>query len=154
MSEERRRSAKYDGQVHHERSEKGTPASRRNTAIPEEIYYENTYKLEPDKPFNQRLVKEIMIEVLESNLKDEKYNQAKCRSYCKSISQTICERVKLLGFLRHKIICVVNIGEKKGQGVRIGSRCFWNQDHDKWVEAVYESHNIFAVAVTYGVYKE
>ena len=122
--------------------------------IPTKVRYENTYKMEPDKRFNVNEVKEILEETLESSLKDEKYDATRCRNFCKSLSQTICERVKLLGFHRYKIVCVVNIGEKKGQAVRVASRFVWDEKHDNWVDAVYEGADMYAVAVVYGVYHE
>ena len=116
--------------------------------------YKNTYKMEPEKPFNIKLVKEIITETLESSLKDEKYNFTKYRMFCQSISQKICDRVKSLGFSRYKIVCVVNVGEKRGQGLRIGSRCLWNTKYDKRVEGVYERADVYAVAVVYGAFYE
>lgn len=118
------------------------------------VRYENTYKLEPDKRFNAREVKEILNETLEESLQDVKYEQAKCKALSKSLSHTICERVKLLGFKRFKYVATVTIGEMKGQGVRIASRFLWNEKHDNWVDAVYTNSELFAVAVVYAVYQE
>ena len=122
--------------------------------VPQKTRYENTYRMEPTKSFNHSEVKGIVEETLESSLKDETYEVTRCRNYCKSLSHTICERVKLLGFYRYKIICVVYIGEKKDQAVRVASRFVWDEKHDNWVDAVYEGPDMYAVAVVYGVYHE
>ncbi|EDO44337.1 predicted protein [Nematostella vectensis] len=120
----------------------------------QKVRYENTYKLEPDKRFNVQEVKEIMEETLEESLKDEKYDAIKCRGMSRSLSQTICERVKLLGFKQFKIVCTVTIGEMNNQGIRVASRFLWNEKHDNWVDSVFRSNELFAVAVVYAVYQE
>lgn len=122
--------------------------------VHQKVRYENTYKMEPDKRFQINEVKEIMEETLSSSLKDVKYEAVKCRALSKSLSHTICERVKLLGFSRFKIVSHVSIGQLKGQDVRVASRFLWDEKHDTWVDAVFTNSEIFAVAVVYGVYQE
>lgn len=120
----------------------------------QKVRYENTYRMEPDKRFHIGEVKEIMDETLSSSLKDVKYDAVKCRALSKSLSHTICERVKLLGFRRFKIVSSVTIGQIKGQDVRVASRFLWDEKHDNWVDAVFKSSELFAVAVVYGIYQE
>ena len=122
--------------------------------IHQKVRYENTYKMEPDKRFHINEVKEIIEETLSTSLKDVKYDPVKCRALSKSLSHTICERVKLLGFRRFKIVSSVTIGEMKGQDVRVASRFLWDEKHDSWVDAVFKNSEIFAVAVVYGIYQE
>lgn len=110
--------------------------------------------MKPEKRFDIVEVKEIIEETLASTLQDVKYEAIKCKALCKSLSHTICERVKLLDFGRFKIVSLVNIGEIKGQGVRIASRFLWNEKHDNWVDGVFTNPDIFAVAVVFGVYQE
>lgn len=116
--------------------------------------YENTYKMEPDKRFHVPEVKEIMDETLLSTLKDAKYDPIKCKTLSKTLSHTICERVKLLGFQRFKIVCVVNIGEMNGQDVRVASRFLWDEKNDNWVDSVFVNSELFGVAIVFGVYQE
>ena len=54
----------------------------------------------------------------------------------------------------YKIVCLVSIGEKKEQGVRVGSRCVWNTDWDTYATASYENHHIYAVGICYALYYE
>ena len=82
------------------------------------------------------------------------YDPVRCKALSKSLSHTICERVKLLGFSRFKIVCVVSIGEMKGQDVRVASRFLWDEKHDNWVDSVFTSSELFGVAVVFGVYQE
>ena len=44
------------------------------------------------------------------------------------------------------------LGEKKGQGIRIGSRSIWDSTLDVGVNANYENENIFAFVSAYGIY--
>ena len=120
----------------------------------QKVRFENTYKMEPDKRFHIPEVKEIMDETLSSSLKGVKYDPIGCKALSKSLSHTICERVKLLGFSRFKIVCIVNIGEMKGQDVRVASRFLWDEKHDNWVDSVFTSSELFGVAVVFGVYQE
>lgn len=120
----------------------------------QKVTFENTFKMEPDTRFHIGEVKEILDEMLSSSLKDVKYDAIKCRALSKSLSHTICERVKLLGFTRFKIISSVSIGQIKGQDLRIASRFLWDEKHDSWVDAVFTNSEIFAVAVVYGIYQE
>jgi len=120
----------------------------------QKVRYENTFKMEPDRRFDIPEVKEIMDETLATSLKDVKYDPIRCKALSKSLSHTICERVKLLGFSRFKIVCVVNIGQMKGQDVRVASRFLWDEKFDNWVDSVFISSELFGVAVVFGVYQE
>lgn len=120
----------------------------------QKVRYENTYKMEPDKRFNIQEVKDILQETLDDSLQDVKYDPTRCRALANTLSHTICERVKLLGFKRFKFVSTVTIGEFKSQGVRVASRFLWNEKHDNWVDAVFTSPEIFAVGVVYAVYQE
>ena len=46
------------------------------------------------------------------------------------------------------------IGEKKEQGIRIGSRAIWDVDRDTTASVTYENPSIFAVANLYALYFE
>lgn len=121
----------------------------------QKVRYENTYKMEPDKRFNIHEVKEVLQETLDESLQEvKKYDSARCRALANTLSHTITERVKLLGFKRFKFVATVTIGEMKGQGIRSASRFLWNEKHDNWVDAVFTSPEIFAVAVVYAIYQE
>jgi hypothetical protein len=55
---------------------------------------------------------------------------------------------------RYKLISIVTIGEKKDQGVRVGSRCVWDKDRDNFASAMFENTHIYAVGMVYAVYYE
>jgi hypothetical protein len=74
------------------------------------------------------------------------------------LNKTICEEV--LRELkkdsninkRYKILVHCIIGQKKGQGIRIGSRCLWDTNTDSSVWSNYENDCVYAFCVAYGVY--
>lgn len=47
--------------------------------------------------------------------------------------------------------CLVTIGS---QGLRIASRCLWNDQFDTVVSASFETKDFFAVGTVYGIYYE
>ncbi len=75
-----------------------------------------------------------------------------------TLNKTICDEVKLklkedlMNFKRYKILVHCIIGEKRGQGVRVGSKCLWDSTCDCAVWASYENDAIYAFCAAYGVY--
>ena len=53
---------------------------------------------------------------------------------------------------RYKIVVQVVIGEQRGEGVRMGCRCFWDPDADSYAEDTYRNDSLFCVAAAFGVY--
>lgn len=115
---------------------------------------QNTHQLQPAHKFNAGKVKEVIEEVLFDNLRGKKYECSFCKEISKKLSELIKQRVKLMGFSRYKFISMVYIGQICNQGLRIGSRCLWNQNFDSLAEVCYRDRNLFAVATLYGVYCE
>lgn len=73
--------------------------------------------------------------VLETILKEKVYDIEKVTSLTQDISDKVKDEIKALQVQdghseRYKIMVQVYIGEKRGQGVRIGNRCFWDQATD------------------------
>ena len=74
------------------------------------------------------------------------------------LNKEICDEVKLqlkedkMNFKRYKILVHCIIGEKKGQGIKIGCRCMWDMTCDSVVSASWESEYTYAFCIAYGVY--
>lgn len=115
---------------------------------------ENTYRTEPKRKFPEREVKEIIQNSLEALLGELTYNATECGFLTKLLSSRIMEQVKSLSIDRYKLVCLVNVGSKHNQGLRVASRCLWNADFDTHVTASIENRTLFAVATVYGVYFE
>ena len=99
-----------------------------------------------DKSFRPGKVKEIMAEVLKSRLEGLEYDPDNCSTWCREISDEVKQRLKLLGMERFKWVVQVVIGERKGAGVQMGCRCFWDPKTDNVAEEKYQNESIFAVA--------
>ena len=118
------------------------------------LTYENTYQLEPAKRFQSSKVKTIIQDVLESHLKDEKYDPNSCRQLVKTLTEIIKGRVKDLQFARYKVVCMVTIGQLNEQGFRMGSRCVWDANRDTFATSNYKNKSLFAIGSVWGVYLE
>ena len=96
-------------------------------------FYENTYKLQPDKKMSTKIVEAAVENVLREQFMNEAYESSKCKTICQGICDLIREKVKPLISSRFKLVVVAHVGEKKGQGVQITSRCAWNDNFDDFV---------------------
>lgn len=114
----------------------------------------NSYRLEPVSRFSEPKVKEVIEDVLDQNLHGQTYEAVFCKEMTKKLSDTIKQRVKILGFSRYKFICIVHMGQVHNQGMRIGSRCLWDQKFDNVAEGYFRNGDLFAVATVFGVYCE
>jgi hypothetical protein len=57
-----------------------------------------------------------------------------------------------LDYDRYKFIVNVAIGEIRGEGVKVGARCFWDADTDNMAQETFMNDTLFCVAVAFGVY--
>ena len=55
---------------------------------------------------------------------------------------------------RYKILSVITIGQKKDQGVRVGSRFLWDADRDSFCAVDWSNKHLYAVGTVYAVYYE
>jgi len=118
------------------------------------VKMENTYKMEPSEKFPESKVKNIIKEVLEGYLSEEKYEPELCRQMTKTLSEVVKARVKELMVPRYKIICIIHIGQLKDQGLRVGSRCLWDSSNDTFSSFEYRNNSLFAIGTVYGTYTE
>lgn len=69
-----------------------------------------------------------------------------CAQTAKELSDQVKDRVKELGYARYKLLVQVTIGEKKGQGIRLASRCMWDTSTDNCASESFETEALFCVA--------
>lgn len=115
---------------------------------------ENTYVIHPEykNKFRPGPTKEIIRDVLQSKLDKATYSMETTQLLTKQVADDIKDRLKELTLPRYKIVVQVSIGEQKGQGVRMGTRCFWDGDTDSYASETYSNESLFCVATAYGVY--
>mmetsp|Transcript_106400 Transcript_106400/g.185050 ORF Transcript_106400/g.185050 Transcript_106400/m.185050 type:complete len:125 (-) Transcript_106400:192-566(-) len=115
---------------------------------------ENSYIIHPEYKFKFRPgpAREIIKEVLQAKLEKAAYNMETTQLLTRQVADEIKDRLKELLLPRYKIVVQVAIGEQRGQGVRMGSRCFWDADTDNYASETYSNESLFCVATAYGVY--
>lgn len=117
------------------------------------LLFENTYHLEPKSHFPEGKVRAVINEALET-LASHTYSATHSPFVAKLLSARLLESVKQLNIERYKVVCLVTIGSKESQGLRIASRCLWDVQFDTFVSVCFESARFFAVATVYGIYYE
>ena len=55
---------------------------------------------------------------------------------------------------RYKIVVVVQIGQNTNQGVRVASRCLWDDKRDTFASASFSNKHMWAVGEVYAVLME
>ncbi len=56
---------------------------------------------------------------------------------CKVLSDIIKDDLKTMEWKRYKYVVQVMLGEQRGQGVNMGSRCFWHKEMDVMASGTY-----------------
>lgn len=121
----------------------------------EKLKMENTYKIKPDNFFLTGKARVIIREVLERHLRNKSYNAEESKRLSAEISDEIKRKVKAEAPVeRYKFVCVVWIGQQRGQGVHISSRCLWNAHFDNFAQESYGNDHLFAQASIFAVFVE
>jgi hypothetical protein len=113
-----------------------------------------TFSLRPNhkKKFRAPIVKDLIKKVLQEKLDGQDYQADNVTNYTKEIADVIRDRLKELGWDRYKYIVSVVVGEQRGEGLKMGCRCFWDSDTDNYAEEMYISKQLFCVATVFGMY--
>ncbi|KAF0709502.1 hypothetical protein As57867_005879, partial [Aphanomyces stellatus] len=70
----------------------------------------------------------------------------------KEIADAVKLQLKACEFPRCKYLVQVVIGEQRGEGVRMGCRCFWDSETDCYATETYTNDSLFCVATAFSVY--
>ena len=74
-------------------------------------------------------------------------------TWTKEIADQVKATLKGMGKdKRYKFLVQVIIGENRGQGVRVGSRCFWDEDTDDCAWYSFMDENLFCMVAAFAVY--
>jgi len=92
------------------------------------------------------VMREVCQVCMTEHLTGWKYDGEKSADVVKNLSDTIRNRLKALNYERYKFIVQVILGERREQGVRSGTRCFWDSNTDNQASESFTNDNIFAVA--------
>jgi hypothetical protein len=90
---------------------------------------------------------------VKAKLNGKAYQLESLQSWTKDIADETKHALKNLGKdKRYKFLVQVIIGENKGQGVRVGSRCFWDSDTDDSTWVNYMNESLFCLVAVFAVY--
>ncbi|XP_039620585.1 dynein light chain Tctex-type protein 2B isoform X2 [Polypterus senegalus] len=115
---------------------------------------ESSYIIRPNfqHKFKGALVKECIRSVLKTELASKQYDPEEVGTLSRSLSQTILDQLKKLGFHRYKLVVQVVLGEQRGEGVKVAARCLWDADTDSYMQDVYMNDSLFCVAAVFGCF--
>uniref|UniRef100_UPI003AAD4317 dynein light chain Tctex-type protein 2B n=1 Tax=Centroberyx gerrardi TaxID=166262 RepID=UPI003AAD4317 len=114
----------------------------------------DTYLIRPNhqQKFKQAVVKECIHEILRERLSGLQYDPEQVPDLTRSLADSVKDKVKGAGFDRYKLVVQVVIGEQRGEGVKMSSRCFWDADTDNYAEDVFMNDSLFCVVAVFGCY--
>ena len=113
---------------------------------------QNTFQLDPTHTFNTAHVVSILRDEL-GFLENVQYEADIARQLTVELGNKIKAKVKHL-FPRYKFIVQLTLGEKRNQGIKVASKCFWDTERDNFATETVTSSTLFAVATVYGLYYE
>ncbi len=116
-------------------------------------------QLQPMKPapgekFMKRDVEKLVKKMVDEKLADKAYNYEESLNWSKELSADIQNAVRMLNYVRYKIIVSVTIIEACQQGVRLASRCLWDPETDNFAEYTLSNETMHATALVFGLYWE
>lgn len=114
----------------------------------------DTYHIRPNhqQKFRSAVVKECIREIVRERLSGVQYNPEEVPELTRSLADSVKDKVKNSGFDKYKLVVQVVIGEQRGQGVKMSSRCFWDADTDSYAEDVFMNDSLFCVVAVFGSY--
>jgi len=118
--------------------------------------WEPTFRMKPkdDERFVPTAVEKIIKESMEKKLKKAKFDDEKCKTLALELCSEIKERVKALNIPRYKVVLQSVIGEVKGQGAYIASRCLWDTETDNYASYSFKNSSLFCTVMVFGLYLE
>jgi len=118
--------------------------------------FECTYRMEPreNERFYPSRVQKIIEEVVELNLKDKEYVPELAQKQAEDIVNQIRTAVRGLNVPCYKIIVQSVIGQVEGQGVRLASKCLWDELNDNYASFTYKNAHLFCTGIVFGIYYE
>jgi hypothetical protein len=120
------------------------------------IRYENTYRMEPDDDHKIDLIRirRIATSVIDTAIAGYKYDANHAKQFTVLLAERIRNQIKQLPFPRYKIVTEVSIGQKKGQDLRITSRCLWDLKWDRHITITKETSDAYVTVTIFYIYTE
>jgi hypothetical protein len=118
--------------------------------------WEPTYAMKPalNERFLPANVEQIIKTCMEKKLRKQKFEDQVCKVLAVELCSEIKEKVKELNIPRYKVVLQSVIGEVKGQGAHIASRCLWDTETDNYASFSMRNSSLFCTVMVFGCYLE
>ncbi|TYZ57565.1 hypothetical protein PybrP1_009180 [[Pythium] brassicae (nom. inval.)] len=103
------------------------------------------------KPTTTKM-KQLIGDVLQEKLEKATYQSDRAAVLTKEIADAVKSKLKDCNYARCKYVVQVVIGEQRGEGVRMGCRCFWDAETDCYASETFSNDSLFCVATAYSIY--
>ncbi|KAK6636757.1 hypothetical protein RUM43_010420 [Polyplax serrata] len=117
--------------------------------------YQNTYRLDPKRPFKANEVYKILQTIVEREVVNFlQYDGLMGPKIVQTIAAEVRSAVKLLNYDRYKICVIVYLGEKKLHGFQAAFRGLWDHERDGWTTYFYQCRTYFVSCTCFGLYHD
>ena len=118
--------------------------------------YQPTYRMEPreHERFYPAKVRAIIEQVIKTKLENQEFDHAKHKQWAEAIVVEIKDQTKQLNIPSYKSRVQCVIGQVLGQGVRVASKCLWDEANDNFASWSYENASLFCTGIVFGIYFE
>ena len=82
------------------------------------------------------------------------YDHATAKVMSENLAEQIKTAVKGLSIPSYKVVVQVIIGEISGQGIRVASKCLWDENNDNYASFTYQNESLFTTGIVFGIYYE
>ncbi|KAK2149618.1 hypothetical protein LSH36_444g02052 [Paralvinella palmiformis] len=113
-----------------------------------------SYRMEPRRRLDIEHIKSTVEVIINRRMKGFHYSADVAGIVTKIITEEIKDAVKEMNFDRYKLVCMVSLGQRQGQGVRISSRCVWDPSTDNHCTYSWSNGKVFCTATVFGMYHE
>ena len=120
------------------------------------IRYENTFRMEPDDDHRVDIarLRRVATSVIETAISGYKYDATQGKQFATALADRIRSQVRQLPFQRYKVVVQVVIGQKKGQDLRVASRCVWDMKWDRHLTITKETNDAYVTVIIFHVYTD
>ena len=115
-----------------------------------------TYRMEPreHERFYPAKVKAIIERCIGNKLEGQEFDQQKHKQQAEAIVVEIKDQTKQLSIPSYKIIVQCVIGQMMQQGVRVASKCLWDEANDNYASYTYANESLWCTGIVFGIYYE
>ena len=120
------------------------------------IRYENTYRMDPNDENRVDLarLRRVASSVIETAIGGYKYDANQGKQFSLALADRVRSQIKQLPFARHKAVVQVVLGQKKGQDLRVASRCMWDLKVDRHMTITKETNDAYVSVTIFLIYVE